>query len=61
MNGFAIYAIKRFGQFVFVVFTGITLAFLVTHLSPIDPIEQTVSLLTNFGASDPRSVEVLRQ
>lgn len=61
MHGFLIYAAKRFGQFVFVVFTGITLAFLITHLSPIDPIEQTVALLTNFGASDPRSVEILRE
>lgn len=61
MNGFAIYAIKRFGQFLFVVVTGITLSFLITHLSPIDPIEQTVSLLTSFGASDPKSVEVLRE
>lgn len=61
MNGYLTYVAKRFGQFVFVVFTGITLAFLIAHLSPIDPIEQTVALLTNFGASDPRSVEILRE
>ena len=28
MNGFLIYVAKRFAQFVFVVFTGVTLAFL---------------------------------
>ena len=61
MNGFLIYTAKRFGQFVFVVFTGVTLAFLITHLSPVDPIEQTLALLTNFGASDPRATEILRE
>jgi len=61
MNGFLIYVAKRLGQFVFVVFTGVTLAFLIAHLSPVDPIEQTVSLLTSFGSTDPRSVEILRE
>ena len=61
MNGFLIYLAKRFGQFVFVVFTGVTLAFLIAHFSPVDPIEQTLSLLTSFGNTDPQSVEMLRQ
>ncbi|MEO8683703.1 MAG: ABC transporter permease [Devosia sp.] len=61
MNGYTIYVIKRFGQFLFVVVTGVTLAFLIAHFSPVDPVEQTVSLLTNFGATDPRAVEILRQ
>jgi len=61
MNGYLIYVAKRFGQFVFVVVTGVTLAFLIAHFSPVDPVEQTVSLVTNFGATDPRSVEILRQ
>ncbi len=61
MNGYTLYVIKRFGQFVFVVFTGVTLAFLIAHFSPIDPVEQTMSLLTSFGATDPRAVEILRQ
>lgn len=61
MNGSLIYVAKRFGQFLFVVLTGVTLAFLIAHFSPVDPVEQTVSLVTNFGATDPRSVEILRQ
>ena len=61
MNGYPLYVIKRFGQFLFVVVTGVTLAFLIAHFSPVDPVEQTVSLLTNFGATDPRAVEILRQ
>ncbi|OEO27923.1 ABC transporter permease [Devosia insulae DS-56] len=61
MHGFLIYVLKRLGQFLFVVFTGVTLAFLIAHFSPVDPIEQTVSLLTSFGNTDPRSVELLRE
>ncbi|MBP0650408.1 hypothetical protein J8J40_25510, partial [Mycobacterium tuberculosis] len=60
MNGFLIYLAKRLGQFVFVVFTGVTLAFLIAHFSPVDPVEQTLSLLTSFGNTDPQAVELLR-
>lgn len=61
MTGFLIYAGKRFVQFLFVVFTGVTLAFLIAHLSPVDPVEQSVSLLTSFGSTDPKSIEMLRE
>ena len=61
MNGFLVSAAQRFLQFLFVVFTGITLAFLIVHFSPVDPVEQTVSLLTSFGSTDPQAVEILRQ
>jgi peptide/nickel transport system permease protein len=61
MSDFFVYLAKRFAQFVLVVFTGVTLAFVIAHLSPVDPIEQTLSLLTSFGSTDPRSVAVLRQ
>jgi len=60
MHGFLVYLARRFAQFVLVVFAGVTLAFFITHLSPVDPVEQTVSLLSSFGATDPRSVAVLR-
>jgi peptide/nickel transport system permease protein len=61
MNAFLKYAAKRFGQFVFVVVTGITLAFIIAHLSPVDPVEQSLSLMTGFSGSDPRAIEILRQ
>jgi peptide/nickel transport system permease protein len=61
MNAFLKYAARRFGQFVFVVVTGITLAFIIAHLSPVDPVEQSLSLMTGFSASDPRAIEILRQ
>lgn len=61
MNGFLGYAARRFVQLVFVIVTGITLAFLIAHLSPVDPVEQSLSLMTGFSASDPRAIEMLRQ
>ena len=61
MNGFLKYAARRFAQFVFVIVTGITLAFIIAHLSPVDPVEQSLSLMTGFSGSDPRAIEILRQ
>jgi peptide/nickel transport system permease protein len=61
MDGFYRYLGRRFLQFLFVVFLGITLAFLITHLSPVDPVEQSLSLMTSFGATDPRAVDLMRQ
>lgn len=60
MTGFLVYAGKRFVQFVFVVFTGVTLAFLIAHFSPVDPVEQSLALLASFGSTDPKSIELLR-
>ena len=61
MNVFFGYAARRFVQLVFVIVTGITLAFLIAHFSPVDPVEQSLSLMTGFSASDPRAIEMLRQ
>jgi peptide/nickel transport system permease protein len=61
MNGFLGYAARRFVQLVFVIVAGITLAFIIAHLSPVDPVEQSLSLMTGFSASDPRAIEILRQ
>ena len=61
MNGFFGYAARRFVQLVFVIVTGITLAFLIAHFSPVDPVEQSLSLMTGFSASDPRAIDMLRQ
>ncbi len=60
MRSFLAYLAQRVVQFVFVVFAGVTLAFAIAHLSPVDPVEQSLTLLTNVGASDPKSVSLLR-
>lgn len=61
MNSLAAYLGKRLLQFVFVVVAGITLAFLITNLSPVDPVEASLSQMTSFGATDPRAVETMRE
>ena len=61
MNAYAIYAGKRFLQFALVVFIGINLAFVITHSTPIDPVEQTVATATSFGSTSPEAVEMMRQ
>jgi peptide/nickel transport system permease protein len=61
MDGFAKYLVRRLFQFFLVIFLGVSLAFLITNLSPVDPVEQSVALMTNFGATDPRAVDLMRE
>ena len=51
MRGYSIYLLGRLGQFVLVVFIGINIAFIVTHATPIDPVEQSIAAVTNFGTT----------
>lgn len=60
MRAFVLYALKRLAQFVLVVFIGINIAYIITHATPIDPVEQSVAAATNFGQTSPESVEMLR-
>jgi peptide/nickel transport system permease protein len=61
MSSYAAYVGKRLGQFLLVVFIGINIAFFVTHMTPIDPIEQSISAATSFGSTSPEAIEMLRQ
>jgi len=61
MSAFTIYAGKRLLQFALVVFIGINLAFVITHSTPIDPVEQTIAAATAFGSTSPEAVELMRQ
>ncbi len=61
MSGYAAYLAKRLGQFVLVVFIGINLAYVVTHATPIDPVEQSISVVTSFGNTAPEAIEQMRQ
>ncbi len=40
MTGYPLYLLTRLGQFALVVFIGINIAFVVTHATPLDPVEQ---------------------
>jgi peptide/nickel transport system permease protein len=61
MSGYAAYLLRRVGQFVLVVFIGINIAFVVTHATPIDPVEQTISATTAFGSTSPEAIALMRQ
>jgi peptide/nickel transport system permease protein len=61
MRTYALYLLRRFAQFVLVVFIGINIAYLITHLTPVDPVEQAISSVTMFGQSSPEMVEVMRK
>ncbi len=61
MRVYARYFASRFLQFLLVVFIGVNLAYLITHATPIDPIEHTVSVATAFGHTAPEAVESMRE
>ena len=61
MSGYGAYFLKRLAQFALVVFIGINLTFFITHLTPIDPVEQTISALTAFSGTSPEAIEMMRQ
>lgn len=60
MKSYAWYVLRRFGQFVLVVFIGINIAFFVTHATPIDPVEQAIAMLSSTGHSSPEAIEMTR-
>jgi peptide/nickel transport system permease protein len=60
MRNYGVYVLKRFAQFILVVFIGISLTFFITHLTPIDPVEQMIAGMTAFGQSDPEAVAMMR-
>ena len=61
MRTYGTYVLKRFAQFLLVVFVGISLTFFITHLTPIDPVEQMVASMTAFGDTSPEAVEMMRE
>ncbi|HYW88128.1 MAG TPA: ABC transporter permease [Chloroflexota bacterium] len=61
MKAYAAYLLTRLGQFVLVVFIGINIAFIVTHATPIDPVEQSIAAATQFGSTSPEAIALMRQ
>jgi peptide/nickel transport system permease protein len=60
MNGYLAYVAKRLAQFVLVVFIGVNLAYAITHATPIDPVEQSISAVTSYGNTAPGAIEQMR-
>jgi peptide/nickel transport system permease protein len=61
MSGYAVYLLSRLGQFALVVFIGINIAFIVTHATPIDPVEQSIAAATQFGSTSPEAIALMRR
>jgi peptide/nickel transport system permease protein len=55
------YLMTRLGQFVLVVFIGVNIAFVVTHATPIDPVEQSIAAATQYGNTSPEAIELMRR
>ena len=60
MKPFLAYLAKRLLQFAVVVFIGVNITYVITHATPIDPVEQTVTAATSFGVTSPEAVEMMR-
>src|SRR5258708_37709215 len=61
MTGYPVYLLTRLGQFALVVFIGINIAFIVTHATPIDPVEQTIAMATQYGTTNPEAIDMMRR
>jgi peptide/nickel transport system permease protein len=61
MSSYAAYALRRLLQFVLVVFIGINISFVVTHATPIDPVEQSIAAATAFSSTSPEAIAMMRQ
>ncbi len=61
MTSYARYLLRRVGQFALVVFIGINISFVITHTTPIDPVEQTIAAATAFGSTSPEAIGMMRQ
>ena len=42
-------------------FIGINLAYVITHATPIDPVEQSIAAVTSFGNTSPEAIDMMRQ
>lgn len=61
MQSYLLYVAKRLAQFVLVVFIGISVTFFITHLTPIDPVEQMIASITAFSQTSPEAVALMRE
>ena len=61
MTGYAVYLLGRLAQFALVVFIGINISFVVTHATPINPVEQTIAAATQYGATSPEAIGMMRR
>lgn len=61
MAAYLIFVARRFGQLLLVVFLGISATFFITHLTPVDPVSESITAITNWGKSDPEAIAMMRK
>jgi peptide/nickel transport system permease protein len=61
MSAYGTYLAKRLAQFALVIFIGLNIAFFVTHMTPIDPVEESIAAAVSFGSQSPEAIEMLRR
>src|SRR4051812_9071276 len=60
-RSYGAYLLKRLAQFAVVVFIGMNITYAITHATPIDPVEQTISAATSFGSTSPEAIATMRE
>ena len=60
MRGYLWFALKRAMQMIVVILVGTSAAFLITHLSPINPVERALSRITARSNFSPEAIEAMR-
>jgi peptide/nickel transport system permease protein len=60
MKAYLIFALKRFIQLVAVIFAGCSIAFVVSHLSPVSPVESIIGRVSGQSAYSPEAIASLR-
>ncbi len=61
MTLFREFILPRLLQWVFVIFIGVTITFLIPRLSPVNPVEQAVSRMTTFQTMNPEATQIMRE
>ena len=61
MHGYLVFVGKRLLQLLAVIFCGVSATFLVTHLSPISPVEAALGRMTARSNSAPEAIVAMRE
>jgi peptide/nickel transport system permease protein len=60
MRGYLLFVAKRFVQLLAVVIAGISITFVITHLSPVNPVESVLNRMTARSQSSPEGIAAMR-
>jgi peptide/nickel transport system permease protein len=55
------YIVPRVVQWIFVIFVGVSITFLIPRLSPVNPVDQAIGRLSSFQMMDPNAALVMRE